>query len=240
MAAAPRPQSGPQPSAPPAPVQSSNEPFDVFGQDMAFPGLPGAAKHQPGKAPAYESKAPDLDAGMLSSLPAAQRARLQAERDQVSQLDQQVHQVCFLQCVVPLAGEVCICQHTSVGCLMVCECTPLASAWTPTLGQCSRHSIIYMFLERNNFIIKAKVCGQLQESDDSITNASMLEWLLSCICPHTNALVMVFPLPCICQHTNALLTMIPRPSSFKHSRCTRGASSRAGEEFCMRSMLHEW
>ena len=114
MAAAPRPQSGPQPSAPSAPVQSSNEPFDVFGQDMAFPGLPGAAKHQPGKASAYESKVPDLDAGMLSSLPAAQRARLQAERDQVSQLDQQVHQVCFVHCVVPPAGEACICQHTTL------------------------------------------------------------------------------------------------------------------------------
>lgn len=93
MAAAPRPQSGSQASAQLPPVQSSNEPFDVFSQDMAFPGLPGAARHQPSKAPAYESRAPDLDAGMLNSLPAAQRARLQAERDQVSQLDQQVQQV---------------------------------------------------------------------------------------------------------------------------------------------------
>ncbi|KAL3162274.1 hypothetical protein ABBQ32_009966 [Trebouxia sp. C0010 RCD-2024] len=92
MAAAPRPQSGSQASAQLPPVQSSNEPFDVFSQDMAFPGLPGAARHQPSKAPAYESRAPDLDAGMLNSLPAAQRARLQAERDQVSQLDQQVQQ----------------------------------------------------------------------------------------------------------------------------------------------------
>ena len=93
-AAAPRPQAGSQPSVPPqAPTQNSNEPFDVFSQDMAFPSLPAAAKQQPGKAPAYESRVPDLDAGQLNSLPAAQRARLQAERDQVSQMDQQLHQV---------------------------------------------------------------------------------------------------------------------------------------------------
>jgi hypothetical protein len=93
MAAAPTPQGAPRPSAPQAPTQDNNQPFDVFSQDMAFPGLPGAAKHQPSKAAAYESKVPDLDAGMLTSLPAAQQARLTAERDSVAQLDQQVYKV---------------------------------------------------------------------------------------------------------------------------------------------------
>ena len=96
MAAAPRPQGGPQPSAPQPPTKNSNEPFDVFSQDMAFPNLPGAVKQQVGKAPAYESRVPDLDAGMLNSLPAAQRTRLQTERDQVSQMDQQLHKVSFV------------------------------------------------------------------------------------------------------------------------------------------------
>ncbi|DBB00571.1 TPA: hypothetical protein ACH3X3_002269 [Trebouxia sp. C0006] len=90
-AAAPTPQGGPRPSAPQAPTQDNNQPFDVFSQDMAFPGLPGAAKHQPSKAAAYESKVPELDTGMLTSLPAAQQARLTAERDSVAQLDQQVY-----------------------------------------------------------------------------------------------------------------------------------------------------
>ena len=93
MAAAPTPQGAPRPSAPQAPTQDNTQPFDVFSQDMAFPGLPGAAKHQPSKAAAYESKVPDLDAGMLTSLPAAQQARLTAERDSVAQLDQQVYKV---------------------------------------------------------------------------------------------------------------------------------------------------
>ena len=96
MATAPTPpggQGGPRPSAPQAPTQDNNQPFDVFSQDMAFPGLPGAAKHQPSKAAAYESKVPELDAGMLTSLPAAQQARLTAERDSVAQLDQQVYKV---------------------------------------------------------------------------------------------------------------------------------------------------
>ncbi len=92
-AAAPTPQGGPRPSAPQAPTQDNNQPFDVFSQDMAFPGLPGAAKHQPSKAAAYESKVPELDTGMLTSLPAAQQARLTAERDSVAQLDQQVYKV---------------------------------------------------------------------------------------------------------------------------------------------------
>ena len=94
MASAPPPQGAAKPSGPQGPAQDSNQPFDVFSQDMAFPALPGAAKHQPqGKAAAYEGRVPELDAGMLSSLPPAQRARLQAERDSVSQMDQQVHKV---------------------------------------------------------------------------------------------------------------------------------------------------
>ena len=156
MAAAPRPQSGPQPSAPPAPAQSSNEPFDVFSQDMAFPGLPGAVKHQPGKAPAYESRAPDLDAGMLSSLPAAQRARLQAERDQVSQLDQQVHQVCFVHCHLLLANATLCAAHLLVVCVYLpCIC-PDTNAGMVRL---SLHHLCGQMQRSESFIIKTLVCG---------------------------------------------------------------------------------
>ena len=92
MAAAPTTQGAARPSAPPG-ITQDNQPFDVFSQDMAFPSLPGAAKYQPSKAAAYDGKVPELDAGMMSTLPAAQRTRLQAERDSVAQLDQQVHTV---------------------------------------------------------------------------------------------------------------------------------------------------
>lgn len=89
------PQSGPTPT--PGQVINS-EPFDVFSQDMNFPNLPAQAKHQPGKAAGFESRAPDLDAGMLSTLAPAQRNRLQSERDSALQMDQQLHQVSLALC----------------------------------------------------------------------------------------------------------------------------------------------
>lgn len=91
-ASASTPQAAQRPSAPPpTPTQSSNEPFDVFSQDMAFPTLPGPAEHQPTKAADYQAKVPEIDAAGLAGLPAAQRTRLQTERDAALQMDQQLH-----------------------------------------------------------------------------------------------------------------------------------------------------
>lgn len=92
------PQAAPQSTHQAGPIPTAgqvinSEPFDVFSQDMNFPNLPGQAKHQPGKAAAFESRVPDLDAGMLSTLAPAQRSRLQSERDASLQMDQQLHQV---------------------------------------------------------------------------------------------------------------------------------------------------
>ena len=89
---APRPSAG-QPSAQQPSVPTNNEPFDVLSQDMAFPTLPGAAKHQASKPAEYQSKVPELDASALGGLSAAQRTRLQTERDSAQQMDQQLHQV---------------------------------------------------------------------------------------------------------------------------------------------------
>ena len=79
------------------PILDNNQPFDVFSHDMAFPTLPGPARHQPPKAAAFEGGGlPALDPGMLNSLAPAQRARLQAESDAAAQMSQQVHKVCGL------------------------------------------------------------------------------------------------------------------------------------------------
>ena len=205
MAAAPRPQSGPQPSAPPAPAQSSNEPFDVFGQDMAFPGLPGAVKHQPGKAPAYESRVPDLDAGMLSSLPAAQRARLQAERDQVSQLDQQVHQVCFVHCHLLLAYAPPSTPLCAAHLLVVCMYLPCICPDTNAgMVRLSLHHLCGQMQRSESFFIKALVCGQMPESDSAL----MLDSSLSCSRQHTHALMMVVSLTRICPHMRFTLLYV--------------------------------
>ena len=113
------PQAAAQPTSQPGPTPTpgqviNSEPFDVFSQDMNFPNLPGQAKHQPGKAAAFQSRVPDVDAGMLSTLAPAQRSRLQSERDSAAAMDQQLQQVqCILWSricqVVPVMLSLCCC-----------------------------------------------------------------------------------------------------------------------------------
>lgn len=127
------PQAAPQPTAPTGPMPTpgqviNSQPFDVFSQDLNLPNLPNQVKHQPGKAAGYESRLPDVDAGMLSTLAPAQRTRIQQERESALQLDQQVHQVCPC-CHSPLtcwyrAGLADrVCPYVSA-CLSVCLLNP--------------------------------------------------------------------------------------------------------------------
>ncbi len=139
MASAPAPQGTPKPSAPQAPTQDNNQPFDVFSQDMAFPSLPGPAKHQPTKPPAYDGRVPDLDAGMLSALPAAQRTRLQTERDNVTQMDQQVQKVSSSEAVALLQCMTDRMLKCSVQSCLMLWCCCMKSAW---LSSQSGHTLI--------------------------------------------------------------------------------------------------